>query len=102
MRTPETSEPSGRVAAAEAEILRLAKSVVPDARAVSVPTREFYSCTLVVASDEEKKRINNDAALLKKMVDAAASAGRKPDYLTAESQETVDRRWSGDWNQVWR
>jgi len=102
MPEPTSHELSGRIAAAEAEILRLARSVVPDARAVSVPTREFYSCTLVVASDDEKRRINEDAVLLKKMVEAATSAGRKPDYLIAESQETVDRRWNGDWNHVWR
>ena len=102
MPEPASPELSGRIAAAEAEILRLARSVVPEVRAVSAPTREFYSCTLVVGTDDEKRRINEDAALLEKMVEAAALAGRKPDYLTAESQETVDRRWNGDWNYVWR
>ena len=102
MAEPSSSELSGRVVSAEAEILRIAKTVVPHARAVSVPTREFYSCTIVVATDDEKTLINEDVALLREMVQAGASAGRKPDYLTAESQETVDRRWNGDWNHVWR
>jgi hypothetical protein len=69
---------------------------------MSISTREMYSCIVVVATDQEKERINGDGDLIGEMVAAGASAGRKPSYLTAESQETVDRRWNGDWNHVWR
>jgi hypothetical protein len=93
---------SQKVAAAEAEILRIAKTIAPSAKTVNFPMREFYSCTIVVATDAEKRRINDDPALLLEMTERAAAVGRKPDYLSAESQETVDRRYNGDWNYVWR
>jgi hypothetical protein len=52
--------------------------VVPSARVVSVPTREFFSCTIVVDTDDEKRRINGDAALLEEMARAGALAGHRP------------------------
>ena len=93
---------SKRIAAAEAEILRLAVPSAPSARLVSMPSRDIYSCAIVVDTDAEKLRINGDAALLNEMKRAAENAGRRPDYLTAESQETVDRRYGGNWNYIWR
>jgi hypothetical protein len=93
---------SERVAAPESEILRLAMPEVTNARLVSFPGRDSYSCTIVVDTDAEKQRINGNPALIEEMKQAAGDAGRRPDYLSAESQEAVDRRWNGDWNYVWR
>ena len=93
---------SRRIAAAEAEILRLALPSAPSARLVSMPSRDIYSCVIVVDTDAEKSRINGDTVLLDEMKRAAENAGRRPDYLVAESQEKVDRRYGGNWNYIWR
>ena len=93
---------SKRIEAAEHAILPLARAVVPNARLISQSGREFYSCAIIVDTDAEKKLINDDSALLTAMRDAAEQAGRRPEYLLAESQETVDRRYGGNWNYVFR
>jgi hypothetical protein len=91
-----------KAAAAEAAILRVARVAVPSARAESLYTKGVFSCTIVVRSDDEKQQINENAGLINDMIKAGAEAGCRPDFLTAQSQETVDRRWKGDWNFVFR
>ena len=53
-------------------------------------------------TDIEKARINGNAGLLSDMKNAAAALHKHAIHLVAESQETVDRRWGGDWNFVFR
>ena len=93
---------SDKVDRAKAEILRIAQTIAPAARVEGIGTRDIFSCTIIVPTDSEKERINSDSALLDEMKAAAAVVGREPDYLTAESQETVDRRHGGNWNHVFR
>jgi hypothetical protein len=93
---------SARIDAAKAAILEIAQATVSDARVEAISGPEVFSCVIVVGSDHEKHRINNDSELLNAMKAAAAKVGRAPDHLTAESQETVDRRFAGDWQAVWR
>ena len=97
-----STDVSRRIGSAQAEILRLARTVAPQAEIVSFPGRDTYSCLIVVDTDDEKARIKNDPVMLSEMTETAASVGRRPDHLSVESQETVDRRWGGNWHQVWR
>lgn len=93
---------SKRTEAVEEAILRLARASVPDATIITFAGREFMSCTIVVQTDEEKRRLNGDEALLAAMRLAGAQAGREPKFLSAESQQTVDRRYAGNWAHVFR
>jgi hypothetical protein len=87
---------------AEAKILNLARSIVPTARVSSVATREAYTCAVIVDTDAEKRIVNDHPSLLAEMKEVAGSILHRPIYMTAESQETVDRKWGGDWNYVFR
>lgn len=93
---------SANINAAKAAILKVAQTAVCDVRIEASSTRDVFSCVLVVRSDQEKHQLNRDVALLSAMKAAAALAGRVPDHLIAESQETVDRRFAGNWQAIWR
>lgn len=86
----------------KAEILRLVRTIAPLARVEGIGTRDSFSCIIIVPTDAEQERSNSDTALLDDMKAAAASTGRKPDYLSAISQETVDRRYGGNWTTALR
>ena len=88
--------------AAEARLLSLARTAVPNARINGFASRDAYSCVIIVETDIEKARINGNAGLLSDMKNAAAALHKHAIHLVAESQETVDRRWGGDWNFVFR
>lgn len=86
----------------DASILGLAQAVAPASRISSIATREAYTCVIVVDTDAEKGALNSNTSLLAEMKGAAVSALHRPAFISAESQETVDRRWKGDWNCVFR
>jgi hypothetical protein len=88
--------------AVDATILALAQAVVPTSRISSIVTRDAYTCVVVVDTDAEKRAFNSNATLLAEMKAAAVSVLHCPIFVTAEAQETVDRRWKGDWNHVFR
>lgn len=91
-----------RVEAADDRLLGLARVAVPAARIRSFASRESYSCVIMVDTDYDKKRINGDVQLLNAMKATANGLLQRTVYIAAESQETVDRRWGGDWNHVFR
>jgi hypothetical protein len=93
---------SQRAGEAQAEILRIARRIAPHAEALTMSGRDGFWCYIAVDTDEEKKRIKDDQAILDDLRTAATLAKREPIYLTIESQEKVDRRWGGNWHQVWR
>jgi hypothetical protein len=86
----------------DAKILDLARAVFPAVRISSIATREAYTCFVIVDTDAEKSILNSNADLLAEMKEVAGSALRRPVAVSTESQETVDRRWKGDWNYVFR
>jgi hypothetical protein len=93
---------SKAVEAMEAKMLGLLTASVPGARITSLASRDSYSCLIIVDTDREKERINGDTRLHKDMKEAASALLGRTVYLSVESQETVDRRWGGNWDHVFR
>jgi hypothetical protein len=87
---------------AEAEILRLVRQVVSNAKLERIGPLDFgngasWSCWIVTTTDAERDRVAHDEELLRCLDAAASNAGFAPSSFTVQSQETVDRDYEGSW-----
>ena len=86
---------------AEAEILRIVRVVVPEAKLNRIGPIDLdgpsWSCWIITPTDAERDRIKDEEGLLTSLWRAASDAGFAPDGFTFQSQETVDRDYGGSW-----
>ena len=90
---------------AEAEILRIVRTIVPNASLIRTGPYDFgrgayWACTITTKTDDERDRIvrlAEDKELFLRLRNAAIDAGFAPRAFGVESQETVDRDYKGSW-----
>jgi hypothetical protein len=93
---------------AEAEILRIVRTIVPNADLIRIGPYDFgavthgayWSCAIKTNTDGERDRIvrlaQEDEFFLR-LRNAAIDAGFAPRSFGVESQETVNRDYKGSW-----
>jgi hypothetical protein len=90
---------------AEAEILRIVRTIVPNASLDRAGPLDFgkgayWVCTIKTKTDEERDRIvklAQEEEFFLRLRNAAIDAGFAPRAFGVESQETVDRDYKGSW-----
>jgi hypothetical protein len=90
-----------QVLRAEARILDAVRRIAPDAELKRVGPMGLpapsWSCWITTQTDADRDLIRKDSALLAELFELATKEGFAPDTFVIQSQETVNREFTGSW-----